>query len=263
MMPEDDAVDALERGVKALVADLGAMKGLNGSAYETVCVALRTLASRYAGCARVSRRMVAQVYGLPDLILGIVDRYGPAVGPVLVNKAAELDDLIIACFVDMPGQEATSVSNSAILFRSTKDEYGFLSNFSPHSIELKGKVWPTAEHYFQAQKFSGTPYEDVIRTASSPMIAARLGRTRQIQIRRDWESVKDTVMYEAVLAKFRQHPSLREKLLATGDALLVEHSKRDRYWGNGGDGLGKNRLGQILMQVREELQSKPRARATR
>jgi len=56
-----------------------------------------------------------------------------------------------------------------------------------------------------------------------------------------------------VLAKFTQHPELRELLLATGDAALVEHTENDAYWGDGGDGSGKNRLGEIPMRVREEL----------
>ena len=60
-------------------------------------------------------------------------------------------------------------------------------------------------------------------------------------------------MREAVRAKFRQHPSLRTLLLSTADAYIVEHSRNDAYWGDGGDGSGKNMLGRILMEVREEL----------
>jgi ribA/ribD-fused uncharacterized protein len=64
-------------------------------------------------------------------------------------------------------------------------------------------------------------------------------------------------MHEVVLAKFTQHPSLRELLLSTGDALLVEHTAHDSYWGDGGNGSGKNLLGQILMRVREQLRAGP------
>lgn len=60
-------------------------------------------------------------------------------------------------------------------------------------------------------------------------------------------------MHEAVRAKFTQHGELREYLLGTGDARLVEHTESDAYWGDGGDGSGRNRLGEILMQVRSEL----------
>jgi ribA/ribD-fused uncharacterized protein len=93
-----------------------------------------------------------------------------------------------------------------------------------------------------------------VRLAKSLMIAARIGRSRKRPLRTDWEAVKDEIMYEAVLAKFTQHTDLRETLLAISDAMIVEHTETDRYWGDGGDGSGQNRLGQILMRVREELQ---------
>ena len=85
------------------------------------------------------------------------------------------------------------------------------------------------------------------------MIAVRMGRSRKRLLRKDWEAVKDSIMCEAVLAKFTQHADLWETLLATGGAKIVEHTENDNYRGDGGDGSGKNRLGQILMRVREEL----------
>jgi N-glycosidase YbiA len=142
-----------------------------------------------------------------------------------------------------------------INFYSVSGDYGCFSNFSPHPIVLKGQTWPTSEHYFQAQKFAGTPDEEEVRRAKSPMVAARMGRSRKLPLRKDWQSVKDQVMHEAVRAKFTQHADLREVLLGTGDAEIVEHTENDRYWGDGGDGSGKNRLGQILMWVREEFRA--------
>ena len=138
-------------------------------------------------------------------------------------------------------------------FYSVNAEYGGFSNFSPHPITLKGKSWPTSEHYFQAQKFAGAPDEEELREAKSPMIAARMGRSRKRPLRKDWEAVKDAIMHEAVLAKFTQHADLRGVLLGTGEATIVEHTENDAYWGDGGDGRGRNRLGEILMQVRQEL----------
>jgi ribA/ribD-fused uncharacterized protein len=140
-----------------------------------------------------------------------------------------------------------------INFYSTVGEFGCFSNFSRHSIHLKGKRWPTSEHYFQAQKFVGAPDEEEIRRTAKPMIAASMGRDRKRPLRRDWESVKEEVMLEALRAKFTQHEDLRAILLGTGDAVLVEHTANDCYWGDGGDGRGKNRLGQLLMKVRKEL----------
>jgi ribA/ribD-fused uncharacterized protein len=144
---------------------------------------------------------------------------------------------------------------NVIHFYSAGGEFGCLSNFSPHPIALKGKTWPTSEHYFQAQKFAGAPDEEEVRQAKSPMIAARMGRSRKRPLRKDWESVKDSIMHEVVLAKFTQHADLREILLATRDATIVEHTRNDSYWGDGGDGRGKNQLGRILMHVRDELRS--------
>jgi ribA/ribD-fused uncharacterized protein len=140
-----------------------------------------------------------------------------------------------------------------IRFYRTGEEYGCFSNFYASPVTLGGRTWPTSEHYFQAQKFAGTPREEEIRRVKSPSVAARMGRSRQHPLRRDWEHVKDQVMRAAVLAKFSQHGDLRAILLGTGDAVLVEHTENDSYWGDGGDGSGKNRLGQILMSVREEL----------
>lgn len=140
-----------------------------------------------------------------------------------------------------------------IRFYSVGDPYGEFSNFAPYPITLQGKRWATSEHYFQAQKFEDAGLREKIRKAKTPMIAARMGRDRSAPLRRDWESVKVGVMTEAVLGKFVQHGELRELLLGTGDAVLVEHTGNDAYWGDGGDGSGKNMLGQVLMRVRARL----------
>jgi ribA/ribD-fused uncharacterized protein len=144
---------------------------------------------------------------------------------------------------------------AVIVFYRTTDEYGCFSNFAPYSIDLQGKTWPTSEHYFQAQKFAGTHHEEAIRLQKSAMIAARMGRDRTKPLRKDWEAVKDDIMREAVRAKFRQRADLAKILLGTGDAFIVEHTENDSYWGDGGDGSGKNMLGTILMEVRQELRN--------
>lgn len=131
--------------------------------------------------------------------------------------------------------------------------YGCFSNFSAHGFELDGLWWTTSEHYFQAQKLWNTSYAEQIRAAKSPMIAARLGRSRKHPIRADWIEVKDDVMRRAVLCKFRTNREIKEVLLSTGDAILVEATSEDYYWGCGSDGTGLNMLGRILMEVREQL----------
>jgi N-glycosidase YbiA len=140
-----------------------------------------------------------------------------------------------------------------IYFYSTRDSYGCFSNFSSHGVELNGKWWSTTEHYFQAQKFVGTPHEEAIRLARTPKQAAEMGRDRKRPLRPDWELVKDEVMRTAVRQKFRTHKDIRQVLLETDDQELVENAPGDYYWGSGADGSGKNMLGKILMEVREEL----------
>ena len=140
-----------------------------------------------------------------------------------------------------------------IKFYSTADEYGEFSNFAAYPVKLKKKTWPTTEHYFQAMKFKDKSDQEQIRKANSPMLAARMGRDRKRKLRRDWESFKIDVMREAVMAKFTQHGELRTLLLETNDAKIIEHTANDNYWGDGGDGKGKNMLGQILMEVRSKL----------
>jgi ribA/ribD-fused uncharacterized protein len=145
------------------------------------------------------------------------------------------------------------MKQQTINFYSTTGPYGCFSNFSRHPVKMKGKVWPTSEHYFQAQKFAGTIHEEEILRVNSPSVAAAIGRDRSLPLRADWEQVKDDIMREVVRAKFTQHPLLRLTLMGTLDATLVEHTINDSYWGDGGNGSGKNMLGKILMEVRDEL----------
>ena len=140
-----------------------------------------------------------------------------------------------------------------IKFYSVNEAYGEFSNFALFPIKLKGKIWKTTEHYFQAQKFVDKAYQEKIRKAQTPMKAAQLGRSRKVRIIKNWDSIGDNVMYEALKAKFTQHEELNELLLATGDKILIEHTENDSYWGDSGDGSGKNRLGKLLMRLRKEL----------
>ena len=141
-----------------------------------------------------------------------------------------------------------------ILFYSVSEEFGEFSNFAAFPIKIGTKMWPTSEHFFQAQKFSDQSYRETIRKAKSPMEAARLGRNRRKPLRKDWEKVKVGIMRQGVEAKFTQHEDLRALLVSTGKRKIVEHTTNDSYWGDGGDGTGKNMLGRILMDVRERLQ---------
>lgn len=145
-------------------------------------------------------------------------------------------------------------SARVIRFYSTQDPYGEFSNFAAYPILLDKKRWPTSEHYFQAQKFLDPKAREAVRNATTPLMAARLGRDRRQKLRADWKSVKVSVMRTAVEAKFRQHDQLAKLLVSTQNATLVEHTDADAFWGDGGDGTGHNMLGRILMDVRAALQ---------
>jgi len=92
-----------------------------------------------------------------------------------------------------------------------------------------------------------------VREARSPAQSASLGRSRKKPLRKDWEQVKDDIMREIVWAKFTQHADIRKLILSTNDCPIVEHTANDSYWGDAGDGTGKNMLGKILMETRTKL----------
>lgn len=141
----------------------------------------------------------------------------------------------------------------AIYFYVPGQAFGALSNFSPHGIKAEGEWWPTVEHFFQSQKFEDEAYRERIRLARTPKAAKELGRTRSLPLRADWDEVKEDVMLSACRQKFAFHEDAREVLLSTGDEEIVENAPGDFFWGCGADGTGRNALGRILMQVRDEL----------
>jgi len=138
-----------------------------------------------------------------------------------------------------------------IQFWRTVDEYGFLSNFSHHPVEINGKRWPTTEHYYQAMKSLDEDVQEKIRKQKSPKKSKTLACS--IELREDWEEVKFDFMLEALRAKAEQYDFIRETLIETENEPLAENSPYDYIWGTGADGSGQNLLGKAWMQVREEL----------
>ncbi len=128
----------------------------------------------------------------------------------------------------------------------------FLSNFYPVKIKIWNMKFACAEGAFQAAKFLHKPELAVRFTNLSGEEAWKLAQKMSYQQRDDWYKVRESLMLEVLYAKFDQHSDLKELLLATGDAYLVQTSDRNAFWADGGDGTGKNRLGNLLMQVRSE-----------
>jgi len=133
--------------------------------------------------------------------------------------------------------------------------YEFTNFFEDYPIIIGSMQWRTSEHFFQAAKFMAYPDKmDEVRRLPTPRDAFNYVRDPRNSpfVRRDWDHVKDNVMLNALRAKFSQNERLAAVLLSTHKAFLVEHTTNDSYWGDGG-GTGQNKLGQLLMQVRDEL----------
>ena len=139
----------------------------------------------------------------------------------------------------------------AIKFYKTKEPYGFMSNFYRSRMFIYGRWWNWSEAPYQAAKTNIQSEIDAVAAATKPSEVRLVGQ--QITMRPDWDRVKYSVMKEICLAKFLQHPELRKQLMETGDEELIEDSPVDYYWGCGADGSGKNMLGKVLMEIREEL----------
>lgn len=137
-------------------------------------------------------------------------------------------------------------------------DYAFLSNFYICDIIYNGLSYKNSESAFHAQKtLDETERKKFINL--DPSASKKLGR--KIDLRNDWEDVKTQIMYEICYAKFSQNQDLKNKLLATGDEYLEEGTHwHDNYWGNCycekcKDIKGENKLGIILMKIREELKN--------
>lgn len=146
-----------------------------------------------------------------------------------------------------------------MIINEFKGQYSFLSNFHFCKIKDKiGRVWPSSEHLYQAMKTKNKDIQEkVLRHAPKGLKAF----ARSIDLRPDWNEIKDNVMYRACLAKFKQNPDLREKLCSIEGTLIEGNYWHDNYWGNCycekcSFKLGKNKLGKILMKVRDELKKK-------
>ncbi|KAG9030066.1 hypothetical protein FRB95_004600 [Tulasnella sp. JGI-2019a] len=162
-------------------------------------------------------------------------------------------------FVTQGDRQRTFVNPPTIYFYEKSMPYYSFTNFSPHPVRLQGKKYPTSEHLFQAMKFLGHKPQiaEHIRTVGkNPRLAFNEARRFSSEVRKDWREVNVAVMDEVIRLKFEQHSALRDQLLSTGNARLVENSgAMDAFWGNGADGKGRNELGRALMRLRDHFRS--------
>jgi len=161
--------------------------------------------------------------------------------------------------------ENTQIENKFTFFWG-----GPFSQWCPSPFEIDGKKFDDAEMYMmycKAMLFNDTESAEMILTAQHPSESKAIGRRVKNFIKDVWELYCRKFVYDGNYAKFTQNPDLLKELMATGDSEIVEASPEDKIWGIGlheTDPRAKNKetwqgtnwLGEVLMQVREDLKTK-------
>lgn len=142
-------------------------------------------------------------------------------------------------------------------YRASEKPYGAFSNLYKRPIVFEDTVFPTAEHAYQAGKARKDEVKAWLMAAPSPSLLAMAAHGLYVwDVSPAWSKTKFDRMKNVLLAKFSQHGDLQDLLLSTGKARLVETATVDnavnRLWGEV-NGVGKNMLGILLMEVRAEL----------
>lgn len=168
-------------------------------------------------------------------------------------------EVAVISFTGLTEEEAKRLRDHYVTeITSFSGDFAFLSNFFPTSVSFEDRWYPTIEHAFQAAKTLDGDQRLVIERSSSPGQAKKLGK--KLILRKDWEIVKDSIMLELLRTKFTD-AGLREKLVQTGTKKLIEGNQwGDRIWGAVWNSTtkkweGQNKLGQLLEQVRSEINS--------
>ena len=134
-------------------------------------------------------------------------------------------------------------------------EYRWLSNFWLVPIEYKGKYFPSVEHAYCSAKSEDPIWKEYCQNPHFSAGAIKKA-SRKVPLVENWNEIKESVMEECLRNKF-SHPHLKELLLATGDAVLIEGNWwNDQFWGvNLRTNQGQNKLGELLMCIREDLRN--------
>jgi ribA/ribD-fused uncharacterized protein len=157
--------------------------------------------------------------------------------------------------------------NEIRFYRANEKPYGVFSNLYKRTIIFEGIEYPTSEHAYQAGKARKEAVRKWLMEAPTPSLLAMAAHGLYVwDVAPEWSKTKFDRMRGVLLAKFTQHDDLRELLLSTGDARLVEVATVDnavnRLWGEV-NGVGKNMLGVLLMELREKLRADQKAQPKR
>lgn len=135
------------------------------------------------------------------------------------------------------------------MINSFRGKYFFLSNFFEVPVLYDGILYQSNEAAFQAQKTLDIEKRKKFANLN-PSKAKALGRSRSLNLRKDWETVKIDIMKDICFAKFNQNPKLKKYLIETcNDKLEEGNDWGDDFWGTV-NGKGENHLGIILMEIR-------------
>lgn len=149
--------------------------------------------------------------------------------------------------------EYHKLDNENQVFFYEQDFY-VLSNFSAFQVYFDGESYQTSEHAYHCQKFpTRVDIWKCIKRATSAHEAFKIAEREAASVRKDWIDVRVGIMKEILLAKVRQHEYVRRKLLSTGNRELIEDSWRDGFWGWGPNKDGRNTLGKLWMEIRNEI----------
>lgn len=132
-------------------------------------------------------------------------------------------------------------------------EWYALDNFSAFAVEIDGRLWPTAEHAYQAAKFESEQAVQAILACRSAHAAKKLAGKLNLEVRPGWDLVKLDVMEIILRAKLEQHEYVRKKLGQSRGLILIEDSAKDSFWGRGPDWRGQNNLGKLWMKIRDDV----------
>ena len=132
-------------------------------------------------------------------------------------------------------------------------ELGYLANYADYGFYKNGIYYKTVEHYYQAMKFPEGEIREKIIKAKTPKEASNIGRDKN-NIRIDnFKRIKNKVMYDGILEKFRQNRNIAYKLIETRNEKIAEATIDEYYWGIGKDKTGENNIGKILVKVRKQI----------
>lgn len=154
------------------------------------------------------------------------------------------------------------VSKMSVTFSKTTAKYGAFSNMaSGMGLYVNDINIPSSEALYQACKFPLFPeIQKQIISSKNAMKAKQIALKYAHYIRPDWESIKFDVMRWCLRVKYLQNKKIiEEMLLSTGEAPIVEYSKKDGIWGavptNNHELVGTNAMGRLLMELRQQIRN--------